>query len=77
MEGTTFALNGASRTGSAQVAFHHLCQPEIGSTLSISSAPYDAVVFEMEHNPVYDITMLRHCLQYLLNRRSRSRLPAA
>src|SRR6478609_819393 len=34
----------------------------------ISGAPYDGVVFEMEHNP-YDIKALRDCMQYMLNRR--------
>ena len=62
-------LNGAIRAlETAQIAFTTFSPPEIGSALSISTAPYDAVVFEMEHNP-YDITTLRHCLQYLLNRR--------
>lgn len=41
---------------------------EIGNALSVSGAPYDGVVFEMEHNP-YDVATLRHCLQYMLNRR--------
>jgi 4-hydroxy-2-oxoheptanedioate aldolase len=62
-------LNGAIRAlETSRVAFTTFSPPEIGSALSISTAPYDAVVFEMEHNP-YDITTLRHCLQYLLNRR--------
>jgi 4-hydroxy-2-oxoheptanedioate aldolase len=34
----------------------------------MSTAPYDGVVFEMEHNP-YDIKALRDCLQYMLNRK--------
>ena len=33
-----------------------------------AGAPYDGVVFEMEHNP-YDIKALRDCMQYMLNRR--------
>ncbi|MGZ8154985.1 MAG: aldolase/citrate lyase family protein, partial [Burkholderiales bacterium] len=33
-----------------------------------ATEPYDGLVFEMEHNP-YDISTLRNCLQYLLNRR--------
>ena len=40
---------------------------------------YDGLVFEMEHG-AYDIATLRHCLQYLLNRRqiveSKSLAPA-
>ncbi|MDA8051726.1 MAG: hypothetical protein M0002_17290 [Rhodospirillales bacterium] len=62
-------MNGAiGALETAQVAFTAFSVPEIGSALSMSTAPYDAVIFEMEHNP-YDITMLRHCLQYMLNRR--------
>ena len=62
-------LNGAIRAlESGSPAFVTFAPPEIGSAISIGGAAYDAVVFEMEHNP-YDITALRHCLQYLLNRR--------
>ncbi len=62
-------LNGAIRALEAgKPAFATFAPPEIGSALAASAAPYDAVVFEMEHNP-YDITALRHCLQYMLNRR--------
>jgi 4-hydroxy-2-oxoheptanedioate aldolase len=35
---------------------------------AINAAPYDAVVFEMEHNP-YDIQLLRNCMQYMLDRK--------
>ena len=38
------------------------------SAIDISEAPYDGVVFEMEHNP-YDVTALGDALQYLLNRK--------
>jgi hypothetical protein len=31
-------------------------------------APYDGVVFEMEHNP-YDVRVLRDCMQYMRDRR--------
>jgi len=41
---------------------------DVGYTISAATEPYDGVVFEMEHGP-YDIQTLRHCLQYLLNRR--------
>jgi 4-hydroxy-2-oxoheptanedioate aldolase len=34
----------------------------------MNTAPYDGVVFEMEHRP-YDIRALRDCLQYMLDRR--------
>ena len=42
--------------------------PSIESAAAIAAAPYDAVIFEMEHNP-YDVTDLRHCFQYMLNRK--------
>src|SRR5260370_31369993 len=40
---------------------------EIGAAQAIGAAGYDAVVFEMEHNP-YDIRTLRDCMQYMLDR---------
>jgi 4-hydroxy-2-oxoheptanedioate aldolase len=52
---------------------------EIGAAQAINTAPYDGVVFEMEHRP-YDIRALRDCLQYMLDRgqilRSASLAPA-
>jgi 4-hydroxy-2-oxoheptanedioate aldolase len=42
--------------------------PTIDNAIAVSSAKYDGVVFESEHNP-YDIRELRHCLQYMLNRK--------
>ena len=33
----------------------------------MSTAKYDGIVYEMEHNP-WDIRALRDCLQYMLNR---------
>ena len=41
---------------------------EIGAAQAINGAPYDGVVFEMEHRP-YDIRALRDCLQFMLDRR--------
>ena len=62
-------LNGAIRAlVQNQPAFVTFCAPEIGAAQAINAAPYDGVVFEMEHNP-YDIQQLRHCLQYLLDRK--------
>ncbi|MGH7058118.1 MAG: hypothetical protein ACREFZ_09595, partial [Acetobacteraceae bacterium] len=49
-------------------AFVTFAPAETGAALAAGSAPYDAVVFEMEHNP-YDINALRDCMQYMLNRR--------
>lgn len=42
--------------------------PTVDNAIAVSTAPYDGVIFESEHNP-YDIGELRHGLQYLLNRR--------
>ena len=41
---------------------------DVNYTIAAATEPYDGLVFEMEHNP-YDIATLRHCLQYLMNRR--------
>src|SRR5256886_16768977 len=62
-------LNGAIKAlESGKPTFVPFTSGEISNALTISSAPYDGVVFEMEHNP-YDIKALRDCLQYMLNRR--------
>jgi 4-hydroxy-2-oxoheptanedioate aldolase len=73
-------LNGAIRALEAgQPAFVTFSPAEISAAQAIGAAPYDAVVFEMEHNP-YDIRMLRDCMQYMLDRaqilRSGSLAPA-
>jgi len=62
-------LNGAIRAlERGQPAFVTFAPADIGTAQAIGDAPYDAVVFEMEHGP-YDVRTLRDCLQYLLNRR--------
>ncbi|KWI47297.1 aldolase/citrate lyase family protein [Burkholderia pseudomultivorans] len=38
------------------------------TAIEMSDAPYDGVVFEMEHNP-YDVSALGDALQYMLNRK--------
>jgi len=48
-------------------AFATFAPAEIGAAQAIGAASYDAVVFEMEHNP-YDIRILRDCMQYMLDR---------
>ena len=48
-------------------AFVSFCAAEIGVAQAMNAAPYDGVVFEMEHRP-YDIRALRDCLQYMLDR---------
>ena len=42
--------------------------PTVDSAIAMSTAAYDGVIFEAEHN-AYDIKELRDCLQYLLNRK--------
>src|SRR6266705_4766327 len=73
-------LNPAIRAlESGKPAFVTFSPPEISAAQSIGAAGYDAVVFEMEHNP-YDIRTLRDCMQYMLDRaqilRSGSLAPA-
>lgn len=62
-------LNGVIKALEAGApAFVPFSQAEISATLSICSAPFDGVVFEMEHSP-YSTRRLRDCMQYMLNRR--------
>jgi 4-hydroxy-2-oxoheptanedioate aldolase len=57
-------LNGAIKAlESGKPTFVPFSPGEISNALTISNAPYDGVVFEMEHNP-YDIKALRDCMQY-------------
>jgi 4-hydroxy-2-oxoheptanedioate aldolase len=71
-------LNGAIRAlEQGKPAFVAFAPAEVGAAQGIGAAPYDGVVFEMEHGP-YDNRPLRDCLQYMLNRRQilRSGSPA-
>ena len=52
---------------SGQTAFTTFAQADRETAIAMSTANYDGVVFEMEHNP-WDIAALRDGLQYLLNR---------
>jgi 4-hydroxy-2-oxoheptanedioate aldolase len=62
-------LNGVIRAlEQGQPSFVTFSAAEIGAAQAINAAPYDGVVFEMEHRP-YDIRALRDCLQYMLDRR--------
>lgn len=61
-------LNGVIRAlEQGKPAFAAFSPGEVDAALAFSTAKYDGVVFEMEHNP-YDIRALRDCLQYMLNR---------
>jgi 4-hydroxy-2-oxoheptanedioate aldolase len=66
-------LNGVIRALEAgKPAFLAFSAAEIGAAQTLSAAPYDGVVFEMEHRP-YDVRALRDCLQYMLDRRQIAR----
>src|SRR5437588_5306752 len=62
-------LNGVVRAlEQGKPAFAAFTPADIDSALAFATSKYDAVVFEMEHNP-WDAKSLRDCLQYMLNRR--------
>ncbi|MFL4986268.1 MAG: aldolase/citrate lyase family protein, partial [Xanthobacteraceae bacterium] len=62
-------LNGIIRAlEQGQHAFTAFTPADAESAIALTTAKYDGIVFEMEHNP-YDIRAFRDCLQYLLNRR--------
>jgi 4-hydroxy-2-oxoheptanedioate aldolase len=61
-------LNGAIRAlENGQTAFTCFSAADTGLAQALGNAPYDAIVFEMEHAP-YDPRLLKDCLQYMLNR---------
>jgi 4-hydroxy-2-oxoheptanedioate aldolase len=62
-------LNGIVRAWEqGRPAFAAFAHAEKQSTIEFSMAPYDGLVFEMEHNP-WDVQALQDCMQYLLNRK--------
>jgi len=62
-------LNGIIRAlEQGQAAFAAFSPAEIDAAVAMGASKYDAVVFEMEHNP-WDARALREGLQFLLNRR--------
>ena len=62
-------LNGVIRAlEQGKPTFVTFSPAEIGAAQAINAAPYDGVVFEMEHR-AYDIRALRDCLQFMLDRR--------
>jgi 4-hydroxy-2-oxoheptanedioate aldolase len=66
-------LNGVIRAlEQGKPAFVTFSAAETSVAQAVNAAPYDGVVFEMEHRP-YDIRALRDCLQYMLDRRQISR----
>jgi 4-hydroxy-2-oxoheptanedioate aldolase len=61
-------LNGVIRAlESGKPAFTSFCQADPETAIAMTTAKYDGIVFEMEHNP-WDIRALRDSLQYMLNR---------
>jgi 4-hydroxy-2-oxoheptanedioate aldolase len=62
-------LNGVIRAWEqGRPALAAFAQAERQNAIDFSAAPYDAVVFEMEHNP-WDVQALQDSMQYLLNRK--------
>ena len=49
-------------------AFASFAHADPQTAIEFSTAPYDGIIFEMEHNP-FDVQGLQDALQYLLNRR--------
>jgi 4-hydroxy-2-oxoheptanedioate aldolase len=61
-------LNGAiSRLAAGMPIFATITQANPESARAMSAGPHDSVIFEMEHAP-WDPMLLRHSLQYLLDR---------
>src|SRR6266699_4265904 len=52
---------------SGKPTFTSFSQADPESAIAMSTAKYDGIVYEMEHNP-WDIRALRDSLQYMLNR---------
>src|SRR4029077_12376834 len=62
-------LNGVIRAlEQGKHAFTAFTPADPEAALTLGTAKYDGIIFEMEHNP-YDIRALRDSLQYMLNRR--------
>ncbi len=65
----TQRLNGIIRAWEAgKPAFTCFAKVDKLTAQEMSDAPYDGIVFEMEHNP-YDVAALGDALQYMLNRK--------
>lgn len=63
-------LNGIIRAWEAgKPAFTCFAKVDKLSAQEMTDAPYDGIVFEMEHNP-YDVAGLGDALQYMLNRKT-------
>jgi 4-hydroxy-2-oxoheptanedioate aldolase len=63
-------LNGAiAKLAAGEVVFVSFSPADPGNAQAFAAGPYDAVVFEMEHNP-FSAGTLRDSLQYLLDRQA-------
>ena len=51
-----------------KTAFAAFSKLDKQTAIEMSDAPYDGLIFEMEHNP-YDVTAFGDALQYMLNRK--------
>ena len=61
-------LNGAiAKLAAGETVFASFSPADPGNAQAFAAGPYDAVVFEMEHNP-FSTRELRDSLQYLLDR---------
>ena len=66
---TDTRLNGVIRAFEAgKPAFTCFSKVDKLTAQELTDAPYDGIVFEMEHNP-YDVGGLGDALQYMLNRK--------
>ena len=62
-------LNGIIRAWEeGKVAYGAFAKLDRQSAIEMADAPYDGIIFEMEHNP-YDVGGLGDALQYMLNRK--------
>lgn len=67
---TDSRLNGVIRAfEQGKPAFACFAKLDRQTAIELTDAPYDGVVYEMEHNP-YDVTALGDALQYMLNRKA-------
>lgn len=63
-------LNGIIRAfESGKPAYAAFSKLDRQTAIEMSEAPYDGVVFEMEHNP-YDVSALGDAMQYMLSRKA-------
>jgi 4-hydroxy-2-oxoheptanedioate aldolase len=65
----TQRLNGVIRAWEeGRVAYSTFAKANTQTAIEMSDAPYDGVIYEMEHNP-WDVIALQDSLQYMLTRK--------